>query len=139
MHRLAAKDPQAVKFFLSPGQAPNAPEGGKLLRQRRGQTSQTAKVPLLMARADESEENRQPATTMGFGSRSAAAIEEPQSPLAIQPRAIQETQRCREVVAVLQGSEGVHQPGVVANSAMKGRDGSGSGKAILAGSPASPN
>ena len=64
---------------------------------------------------------------------------EPQSPLAIQPRAIQETPPSREAIAVLKGSEGVHQPGVVANSAPKQRDGSGDGKAILACSLASPN
>ncbi len=60
---VAASDRQAVKFALSPGQAHDAPEGRKLLRQM---GRQTANVPLLMDRAYEGEANRRQAVEMGM-------------------------------------------------------------------------
>ena len=48
---------------LSPGQAPDAPEGRKLLRRLGGQR---AKLPLVMDRAYEGNETRQLARTLGF-------------------------------------------------------------------------
>lgn len=58
---VAASDRQAVKFSLSPGQAHDAPEGRKLLRQM---GSRLAGVPLLMDRAYEGDENREQAMGM---------------------------------------------------------------------------
>ena len=63
IHMIAASDSQAVKFALSPGNAPDAPEGRKLLRWL---GRPTAKVPLLMDRAYEGEENRRQAQAMGM-------------------------------------------------------------------------
>ncbi len=60
---VAASDRHAVKFSLSPGNAHDAPEGRKLLRQR---GRQTAGVPLLMDRAYEGDANRQQAKAMGM-------------------------------------------------------------------------
>ena len=60
---VASSDRQAVKFSLSPGQAHDAPEGRKLLRQM---GSRPAKVPLLMDRAYEGDENREQAQAMGM-------------------------------------------------------------------------
>lgn len=59
----AARDRQAVKFSLSPGQAPDAPEGRKLWRRLE---TQTAKVSLLMDKAYEGRENREQAQAMGM-------------------------------------------------------------------------
>ena len=55
-----------MKFSLSPGQAHDAPEGRKLLREMGSQRSQTAKVPLLMDRAYEGDKNRAHAQAMGM-------------------------------------------------------------------------
>ena len=63
---LAASDRRAMKFSLSPGQAHDAPEGRKLLRQLGSQRSQTAKVPLLMDRAYEGDANRHQVQAMGM-------------------------------------------------------------------------
>ena len=63
---VASSDRQAVKFSLSPGQAHDAPEGRKLLREMGGRRSQTAKVPLLMDRAYEGDANREQAKAMGM-------------------------------------------------------------------------
>ena len=60
---LASSDRQAVKFSLSPGQAHDAPEGRKLLRQM---GRPTANVPLLMDRAYEGDANREQAAEMGM-------------------------------------------------------------------------
>ena len=60
---LAAKERQAGKFALSPGNAHDAPEGHKLLRKMR---DQMAKAPLLMDRAYEGDKNRQQAQAMGL-------------------------------------------------------------------------
>ena len=60
---LAASDRAAMKFSLSPGQAHDAPEGRKLLRQL---GSQTSKSPLLMDGAYEGDANRHQAQAMGM-------------------------------------------------------------------------
>ena len=60
---LAAKERQAGKFALSPGNAHDAPGGHKLLRKMR---DQMAKAPLLMDRAYEGDKNRQQAQAMGM-------------------------------------------------------------------------
>ena len=57
---LAASDCQAVKFSLSPG---NAPEGRQLLRKM---GNRLAGVPLLMDRAYEGDQNREQAMEMGL-------------------------------------------------------------------------
>ena len=60
IHMLASNARQAVKFALSPG---NAPEGRKLLRRLGNRVST---VPLLMNRAYEGGETRQQAKAMGL-------------------------------------------------------------------------
>ena len=134
MHRLAPNDPQAEKFFLSPGQAHDAPKERKLLRQI---GKRLAQVPLLMARADESEENRRPAQAMGWN-LGVPPKKSPKKPWQYN----QELYKKRNEGAafeVLKGSERVNRPGTVAKSAPKQRDCSGDGRAIIACSPASPN
>lgn len=60
---VAARDRQAVKFSLSPGNAHDEPEGRKILRKM---GNRLAKVPLLMGRAYAGDENRQQAKAMGM-------------------------------------------------------------------------
>ena len=60
---VAASERQAVKLSLSPGQAHDAPEGRKLLRQM---GNRLAGVPLLMDRAYEGDANRRQSVEMGM-------------------------------------------------------------------------
>ena len=63
MHLIAAEDRTSVTCSLSPGQAPDAPEGRKLF-QRLG--VQREPLPLVMNRAYEGNATRQLALRLGF-------------------------------------------------------------------------
>lgn len=63
IHLVAADDPTALTFALSPGQAHDAPEGCKLLH-RFGKRSRP--TPLLMDRAYEGDETRHLAVELGY-------------------------------------------------------------------------
>ncbi|MDR2030750.1 MAG: transposase, partial [Azoarcus sp.] len=63
IHLVAADDRTAIAFSLSPGQAHDAPEARKLLRQL---GAVTRPVHLLMDRACEGNETRQLALDLGY-------------------------------------------------------------------------